>query len=149
VEIRGRLLLTDLIRFQSFYSLRRGTMAVLVASVAISSAVMARYVAVRASQTTARPPLAAYSRGPLAQTFIAQGFSGSTSESSWNCAWSTLKFIGETRSLFLLYQLPYIAIIVPKRWFESAEQIETWRQIATAGIGSRGIEKPGLVGRWC
>jgi hypothetical protein len=57
--------------------------------------------------------------------------------------------VRETKRLFLLYQVPYLATIVPKRWFESPEQIETWRQIALAGMGPKGIAKGGVVGRWC
>ena len=56
--------------------------------------------------------------------------------------------VRETKSLFLLYLAPRRAVIVPKRFFESPEQMEQWRQLVLAAVAPKKIEKPGLIGRW-
>jgi hypothetical protein len=90
-----------------------------------------------------------YMRGPVTLTYSAEGFSGTAPGASWTNTWSNLKFVRETKSFFLLYQLPQMALIIPKRFFETPEQMETWRRLASSGIAPKRIERPGLVARWC
>ncbi|MGO9095579.1 MAG: YcxB family protein [Bryobacteraceae bacterium] len=62
---------------------------------------------------------------------------------------SELKTLRETKSLFLLYSMSNLAMILPKRLFQSPEQMKQWRQLVLAAIAPKKIEKPGLIGRWC
>jgi len=96
----------------------------------------------------ARKQFAAQSflREPITYVFTFETVSGTGPSASWSIAWNVLKRIQETRSLFLLYQGPNIAVIVPKRFFQSTAEMEKWRELCVA---HKRIDKPGVVGRWC
>ena len=174
VELRGTLLLTDMVRFQYFHSFRRSwLLAAIVVCLVVGLALAAIVPGTRqvigpgvpcalllllwfaaltfAPYLNARKQYAALDRmrGPLALTYTMEGFSGTAPGTTWTNAWGNLKFLRETKSLFLLYQLPNYALIVPKRFFESPVQMETWRRMASRGIAPKGIDKSGLVARWC
>jgi hypothetical protein len=68
---------------------------------------------------------------------------------SSSVSWSVLKRIQETKSMFLLYHTASAAVMVPKRFFRSPEEIERWRQLVASCMDPKLIEKPSFVGRWC
>jgi hypothetical protein len=100
---------------------------------------------------TARKQLAAqsYLREPITYVFTSETISGTGISASWSIVWNVLKRVQETESLFLLYHGPNIAVIVPKRFFQSPAEMERWCQLVLACIAPKRIEKPGLIGRWC
>jgi hypothetical protein len=97
---------------------------------------------------TAKKQLAAqsYLREPTTLVFNSDSISGTWSSVSSTFAWDILKHARETRSLFLLYHAPNMAVIVPKRFFQNADQLDLWRQLVTSHLP---IGKSGAIGRWC
>jgi hypothetical protein len=91
----------------------------------------------------------AYLREPIAYTFTDEAISGTGPSTQWRIAWSVVKRIRETKSLFLVYQAPNLAIIVPKRFFQNHSHLDSWRQLVAAQVGSKCVETPGFVGRFC
>ena len=90
-----------------------------------------------------------YLQEPITYTFTDETISGVGSSTHWSLAWNVMKRIRETKSLFLLYHAPNIAIIVPKRFFQSESEMEAWRQFVTRYLDSKRIDKLGLVARMC
>ena len=90
-----------------------------------------------------------YLREPITYIFTAETISGAGRSAQWSIAWSVVKRIRETKSLFLLYHNPNIAVVVPKRFFQSASEIEMWRQFVLTHMDSKRIDKPGFVARLC
>jgi hypothetical protein len=90
-----------------------------------------------------------YLREPVTYTFTAETISGVSPSAQWSIAWSVVKRIRETKSLFLLYHGQNIAVIVPKRFFRDSAEMERWRELVMASIHPKQIERPGLVARFC
>jgi hypothetical protein len=90
-----------------------------------------------------------YLREPITYVFTSATVSATGASASWTLAWSVLKRVRETKSLFLLYHGPNIAMIVPKRFFQSPAEMEKWRQLVLESMATKRIEKPGVIGRWC
>jgi hypothetical protein len=67
---------------------------------------------------------------------------------SFSLAWSMIRDVRETRSLFLLYHSPRAAVLIPKRYFADAQAMDQWRQLVIQSAPKHRIEKPGLIGRW-
>jgi hypothetical protein len=88
-------------------------------------------------------------REPVTYIFTTATIQGRGTGFAWRIEWNLLKQLRETKSLFLLYHGPNIAVIVPKRFFQSAAEIEAWRQLTLACLTSKKIDGPGIVGRWC
>jgi hypothetical protein len=88
-------------------------------------------------------------REPITYSFTDETISGTGPSAQWSIAWSLVKHIRETKSLFLLYHHPNIAIVVPKRFFQGASEMETWRQFVVTHLDSNRMDKPGFVARWC
>ena len=89
-----------------------------------------------------------YLREPIAYIFTSETIGGAGPSIRRSIAWNVVRRIRETKSLFLLYHGPNIAVIVPKHFFKDSAAMVNWRQLVTASF-STGIEKPGLVGRFC
>ena len=100
---------------------------------------------------TARKQFAAqsYLREPVVYAFTPETISATGSSMRWSIAWNVVKRVRETKSLFLIYHAANVAVIVPKSFFTSPSEMETWRQIVATHLGSKLIDKPGLVGRSC
>lgn len=64
-------------------------------------------------------------------------------------AWNVIVGMRETKSLFVLYETPTLCIIIPKRFFENAAAIDSWRRIVAAHLPPKQIARPGLVARFC
>jgi len=64
-------------------------------------------------------------------------------------AWSAVKHVRETKSLFVVYTGQKTAIPIPKRSFANDADIAAWRDLVSASIAPKHIEPPGLVARWC
>jgi hypothetical protein len=62
--------------------------------------------------------------------------------------WTVVQKLRETKSLFLLYFAPNLAVIVPKRFFRDQAQMAEWRSLIQGGVAPKNISKPGLIGRW-
>lgn len=88
-------------------------------------------------------------REPISYTFNSENFSGNGPSASWSIAWSVLKTVHETKSLFLLYHHRNIAVIVPKRFFGSEAEMAAWRQLVLTSFAPHHIKPPGIVGAWC
>jgi hypothetical protein len=63
-------------------------------------------------------------------------------------AWTDLHAIRETKSLFLLYAGPNIAI-VPKRFFTNDAQVNIWKRLAAMGIAPGTIKAGGFGNILC
>jgi hypothetical protein len=59
--------------------------------------------------------------------------------------WDLLKAIHETRSLFLLYHAPNRAVVLPKRFFASPEELKGWRDFASRHVDAKRMHPPGLA----
>jgi hypothetical protein len=99
----------------------------------------------------ARKALATQShlREPITYVFTAETISGTGRSAQWSMAWNIVRRIRETKSLFLLYHHPNAAFVVPKRFFQGASEMDTWRQFVGTHMDSKHIDKPGFVARWC
>jgi len=88
-------------------------------------------------------------RDAITYTFRADAIGGQTRGASWQIGWDRVHKLRETKSLFLLYQSSKVAVLVPKRFFRGMAEMERWRALAEARTAPKGIEKPGVAGRWC
>lgn len=91
----------------------------------------------------------AYLREPITYAFTAETISGAGPSAHWSIAWGVVKQIRETKSLFLLYHAPNVAVVVPKRYFQDGSEIDTSRQFVAPHLAAKRIEKPGFVARFC
>jgi hypothetical protein len=90
-----------------------------------------------------------YLREPIDYIFTEETISGTGRSAQWSVGWNVMKRIIETKSLFLLYHHSNVAVVVPKRFFQSASEMDTWRQFAAMHMDSKQIDKPGFVARLC
>jgi len=172
VALQGTYTRADFARFQYFHQLRRiwpAILLILVITLALMLLIAARpdpnlianvspllaMFAIwlillgvspwwAAYRQAARQP---YLRDMLEFSFTALGYRLKGTGFSSEVQWGVLRVLRETKSLFLLYQAPNLAVIVPKRFFESQIQMNTWRQMAEAGIAPRKISVP-RIGKW-
>jgi hypothetical protein len=87
---------------------------------------------------------------PTTYTFNAEGIVATTQSSNWRIDWGLVKRVRETKSAYIVYRSPKLAaMLVPKRFFRNESEMTQWRQIVTARIIPRQIEKAGFVARWC
>lgn len=89
-----------------------------------------------------------YLREPVSYSFGRDGIEMNGQSVSSRMAWSTIREVRETKSLFLLYHAPNIAIVLPKRFFDGVDELERWRRLVAAAF-SKGISSSLPVGRWC
>ncbi len=87
----------------------------------------------------------AYLREPVRYTFSGDGVSAAGESSSWTMAWENLKRVRETKTLFVLYHGANVGVLVPKHFFESAEQMAQWRALVDASAPQSKIQKPGWL----
>ena len=178
VELHGTLTVAEVTRCQYFHVLRRGwpyaavlTVIPMVSVLAVGALLVAGSGDVQFANTVpiflfatfwnyiywvlpyrnARKQFATQSflHEPVTCAFTADEFSGLGPSASWTLAWSTLKNVRETKSLFLLYHHPSLAVIVPKRFFQSDAEMDQWRELVSSAIAPMKIEKPGFLGRRC
>ena len=90
-----------------------------------------------------------YLREPITYTFTDETISGTGPSIRWSIAWNVMKRIRETRSLFLLYHAPNVAVILPKRFFQSSSEMDAWRQFVATYLDSKRIDKLSFVARLC
>jgi hypothetical protein len=174
IELHGTLTVSDLRRFQYFHRFRRlWPIVLLVLLLSISLLVImtafpnpnlianvqpllilfALWLAllfaapdIQARLIFSRQP---YFRYPMTQTFTSTGYETKGTGFSSEVSWGILRNVRETKSLFLLYHTPQMALVVPKRFFVSDEQMETWEEAVTVGIAPKKLSKAGWVGRLC
>jgi hypothetical protein len=91
----------------------------------------------------------AHLRDPVSYAFTPETIMIRGTGSSSTIAWSILFKVRETKSLFILYMGPNSGEVVPKRFFQSPDEMERWRALVGASMGAKPIEEPGFVGRWC
>jgi hypothetical protein len=178
VELHGTLGLAELTRFQYFHILRRSWPLVVVVLIFIVPILASAAIAnpdpnARAMLTNVTPLLLlllfytlsigvmpyrnarkqltaqSYLREPITYIFTSETISCSGTNASWSMAWNILQKLRETKSLFVLYHGLNLAVIVPKRFFQNAAEMEKWRQLVLGCVAPKRIEKPGLIGRWC
>jgi hypothetical protein len=147
-ELRGTLMLSDLVRFQYFHSLRRTWWFVItVALVVFVASILATVLAlvfddsriatygspilllflmwvgavVVLPQSAARKQLktGASLREEIIYTFSAQGIHYSSAFSSGETSWKAFWGICETKSLFCLYFTATSALVLPKRFLRT------------------------------
>jgi len=70
-------------------------------------------------------------RDPLIYVFTTEAISTAGTGVSSSITWRLLKWVRvrETRSLFLLYYAANQALIIPKRLFQTPDEMERWRQM--------------------
>ena len=89
-------------------------------------------------------------REPTTYTFNNEGIVATAQSLTWRIDWGLVKRVRETKSAYIVYRSPRLpAMLLPKRFFRSESEMTQWRQIVTARIIPRQIEKPGFVARWC
>jgi hypothetical protein len=84
---------------------------------------------------------------PLCLNFTPRVIRRTSPSISSEIAWSIVREIYETRSLFLVYIAVNQAIVVPKRFFRDDAAIEGWKELAKSQT-ERFVEN-NLVARWC
>jgi YcxB-like protein len=89
-----------------------------------------------------------YMRESVTYVFGPETVARTSASLSWDVRWNVIKRIQETKSFFLLYQ-GKAAIVVPKRFFQSPDQMESWRQLAVECVATSRIEKAGVLGGLC
>jgi hypothetical protein len=80
--------------------------------------------------------------------FEDDGFRALGPNTSWEMRWGVVREIRETKSLFLIYHAPNIALPVPKRFFASEGEQARWKEFAALHIPAGKFFEPVLVGRW-
>jgi hypothetical protein len=89
-------------------------------------------------------------REPTTYIFNHERIVATAQSLTWRIDWGLVKRVRETKNAYIVYRSPgLVAMRVPKRFFRSDFEMTQWRQIVTARIIPRQIEKPGLVARWC
>jgi hypothetical protein len=89
-----------------------------------------------------------YLHEPITYRFSPEGVSGAGPSISWTLTWDIFKAVRETKSLFVMYQGPNIAVVLPKRFFADSAAADEWRRLVSSSM-SKPIEQPGVVGRRC
>lgn len=173
IELHGILTLADFARFHYFHHLRRiwpVLVVVLILCVAIivlitvvpnpnlvaNTRPLLILFAIWVCLLVVNPYLGArrqfakqpYLREPLTQIFTVETISSSSASTSSQVKWNIVQNVRETSRLFLLYYATNQALIVPKRFFSTPEQMDLWRRIVETGIGPRTICKPIFIGAW-
>jgi hypothetical protein len=90
-----------------------------------------------------------YARETITYTFTDEVISAAGPSVHWSIAWSAMIRMRETRSLFLFYHAPNLAVLVPKRFFQNASEMQEWRRFVSTRLDSKRTDKPGLVARLC
>ena len=90
-----------------------------------------------------------YLQDPVVFVFTPKAMSMTGVGISSTTAWNRVIKVRETKSLFILYQGPGSAEMVPKRFFEGPEEIHRWLQLVASRVDPKLIEKPNFIGRWC
>ncbi|MBN8732106.1 MAG: YcxB family protein [Acidobacteria bacterium] len=63
--------------------------------------------------------------------------------SSGNVAWGRIDSVRETGSAFFIYHSPFMAWVLPKRWFRGGEaEMVEFRRLAAAGVAQPKLLKP-------
>lgn len=86
---------------------------------------------------------------PFTVTFGPDGIRTVSAILSSEVHWSVIREVCETKSLFLLCHGQRSALIIPKRLFASAEEIEAWKALVQTQIECRRIAVRGMAARWC
>jgi hypothetical protein len=175
-ELRGTFTLSDLVRFQYFYSLRRIwwvtiVVTLLVFAEVILAAVLVvefhNYEIVRYGTPivllfllwlgviavlpygAARKQLktGVSIREPIIYAFSPQGIRYKSAFSSGETSWKAFWRICETRRLFCLYFSANSAWVLPKRFFKDEAEQSGWRRLVEEQIAPKKITEPGFVGR--
>src|SRR5207302_2900728 len=87
-------------------------------------------------------------REPATYTFQESGIQVHRPSASSDLKWTVITEVLETRTLFLLHIGKRSAIVLPKRVFTDAAQIQSWKQLLQSQLAS-GVIDGGLLGRWC
>ena len=172
IEINGALTLRELTRFHFFHVWRKSWKPGLISIILVASAAVAlgNYAAedgvsrIRLALSAAlgawiaavilipyRSARKQWSMHPyladsFREIFTAQTIERSSPSISSEIAWSVVREIYETDSLFLMYIAPNQAIIVPKRFFPDAATIQAWKELAKSQT-PRFVEDS-FIGRW-
>ena len=163
IELQGTVVLADLVRAEYFSVLRRIPWLSVIAIILfvliapVNAAPLGFIVLVLALITALIPYRIArrhlrdrsYLHKPIAWVFDSEAISSAGTGISSRIAWGLLKRVRETKSMFLLYHSRDAAVIVPKRFFRSLDEMDRWRQLVAAYVDPKLIEKPSFVGRWC
>ena len=173
IELNGSLTLGELTRFHYFHVWRKAwkpglISALLVAVTAIAlgsyadesgvsrmrivfAAFLVAWIAfvILAPYRLARKMWAErkYLAEPLRQIFTLQTIERSGATISSKLAWTVVREIYETKTLFLLYIAPNQAIIVPKSFFPDHATMQAWKQLAKSQTPR--FTENHFIGRWC
>jgi hypothetical protein len=90
-----------------------------------------------------------YLRNCTTAWFDAAGMGVKGVDSLCSAGWKTILSVCETRRLFVFYYAPSLAYLVPKRFFQGADEMAAFRALVASAISPNSLEPPGLVGRWC
>jgi hypothetical protein len=85
---------------------------------------------------------------PSTLVFTAAGVRERGESISSEFRWTGVMAVVETRTLFLIFNGQSITL-VPKRYFQSPNEMSSWREIVEAGIAPQKIARPGVVARCC
>jgi hypothetical protein len=86
---------------------------------------------------------------PATFTFGPQGARIASASVSSEMNWSGFREICGTKTLFLLHRSEDPAIVLPKRFFASAAQMQAWKELVASQTNCRPIRPRGIAARWC
>jgi YcxB-like protein len=69
---------------------------------------------------------------------------------SFSCelSWSLVQRVRETQRMFLVYQSPQIAWLLPKRFFSDQASTEAWKSFVISRLSKQSLfSEPGFIGR--
>jgi hypothetical protein len=85
---------------------------------------------------------------PSTLQFMEAGMRRTSPSSSSQFQWNVVTRVFETRTLFVIF-VGEGNLLVPKRYFQSVDEMFAWRAVVEAGIAPKKIVKPGFVARHC
>jgi hypothetical protein len=86
-----------------------------------------------------------------ATTFVfdTEGVRVATASMSSDVRWGVLREVCETKNLFLLRSGEGLPVVIPKRFFASAEEMNVWKSFVQEQMKCRPIAMRELTARWC
>jgi|ERR1035438_5216661 hypothetical protein len=85
---------------------------------------------------------------PSTLQFTESGVLDTSVNSSSQFRWNVVTTVFETRTLFMIF-MGEASVLIPKRYFQSSEEMSAWRAVVEAGIAPKKIVRPGVVARHC
>ena len=89
-----------------------------------------------------------YLKEPVSFHFDAAGMQSKSAAGGGEARWPAFHRVRELGSMFVLYTAPNLGSLLPKRFFQSAEELAAFRELVAAGIAPKKLARPGIWSRW-